>query len=310
MPIALEKPDSRMSVDPSSFNAASTSQVRLKRAYLGGLMEKQRRDPSHQEEEDSEDSDNLEAEIWCCKGKQVTVKPIAQNSNAREQPLAHGASSSVDKSNGYRSDMETLSPNIATHIPLYGSRLLHGQENLWKTTFRSYERFGRECSWIPLFEQQFISEKTKTFVKSYPWKTAETAFQRNRKADQWSDRNQWHKPCPRFEVDVDKLIAQSSLSIFHCRSPCLLRLCALFWKIRRQSSWILEEANSMVFGQQSFQRIESNWWTTYGIRVEDFRRIHYSGNYSVHERTSQAGSSSCQCLTTLSGLQEEMMNYA
>ena len=60
-------------------------------------MEKQRRNPSHQEEEDSEDSDNPEAEIWYFKGKQVTEKPVAQNSKAWEQPLAHGASSSVDE---------------------------------------------------------------------------------------------------------------------------------------------------------------------------------------------------------------------
>ena len=59
MPIASGEPDSKMSIEPSSFDAASTSQVRLKDADLGGLMEKQRGDPSHQEEEeDSEDSDN------------------------------------------------------------------------------------------------------------------------------------------------------------------------------------------------------------------------------------------------------------
>ena len=42
-----------------------------------------------------------------------------------------------------------------------------------------------------------------------------TAFQGNRKADQWSDKNHWHKPdqFPRFKVGIDKLIAQSSLSI-------------------------------------------------------------------------------------------------
>ena len=34
-----------MSVERSSFNAASTSQGRLKDSYLGGLMEKQRGDP-------------------------------------------------------------------------------------------------------------------------------------------------------------------------------------------------------------------------------------------------------------------------
>ena len=63
MPIASVKPDSRMSVEPNSFDAASTSQVRLKDAYLGGLLEKQGRNPSHQEEEDSKDSDNPEAEM-------------------------------------------------------------------------------------------------------------------------------------------------------------------------------------------------------------------------------------------------------
>ena len=49
MPIASGKPDSRMRSNQNSFDAASTSQVRLQDAYLGGLMEKQRRNPSHQE---------------------------------------------------------------------------------------------------------------------------------------------------------------------------------------------------------------------------------------------------------------------
>ena len=61
MPIASVKPDSRMG-NSNLFDAASTSQVRLQDAYLGGSMEKQRGNPSHQEEEDSEDSDN--PEIW------------------------------------------------------------------------------------------------------------------------------------------------------------------------------------------------------------------------------------------------------
>ena len=60
-----------MSIEPSSFDAASTSQVRLKDAYLGGLMEEQRGDPSHQEEGNSEDSDNPAAGTWYCKGELV-----------------------------------------------------------------------------------------------------------------------------------------------------------------------------------------------------------------------------------------------
>ena len=92
MPTASGKPDSRMSVEPSSFDAASTSQVRLKDAYLGRLMEEQRGDPSHQEEENSGDSDNFAAGIWYYEGELV-----AQNNKAWENPLAHGASSSVDQ---------------------------------------------------------------------------------------------------------------------------------------------------------------------------------------------------------------------
>ena len=89
MPIASGRPDSKMRINPNSLDAASTSQVRLKDAYLGGFMEKQRGNPSHQEEEDS---NNPEAEIWHYKGKQVTGKPVAQNSKAWEQLFAHGAS--------------------------------------------------------------------------------------------------------------------------------------------------------------------------------------------------------------------------
>ena len=82
-----------MSIEPSSFDAASTSQVRLKDAYLGWLMEKQRGNPSHQEKEDSEDSGNPEAETWYYK-----EEPVAQNSEAwGRNPFAHGARYSVDQ---------------------------------------------------------------------------------------------------------------------------------------------------------------------------------------------------------------------
>ena len=54
-------------------------------------MEGQRRDPSHQAEENSEDSDNPVAETWFYKRELVS-----QNNKALRKPLAHGASSSVD----------------------------------------------------------------------------------------------------------------------------------------------------------------------------------------------------------------------
>ena len=43
--------------------------------------------------------------------------------------------------------MDTLSP-ISPRIPFYGSRLVHGQENPWKTTWRSYGRLGREFGYL------------------------------------------------------------------------------------------------------------------------------------------------------------------
>ena len=112
MPIAC-----RMSVEPSTFDAASTSQVRRKDAYLGGLMEEQRRDPSHQEEDNSEDSDNPAAGTWYCKGE-----PVAQNNKSWKNTLAHGASSSVDK------DSQKNTEATWDHHP-------HGQEDLWTRCF-------------------------------------------------------------------------------------------------------------------------------------------------------------------------------
>ena len=101
-------------------------------------MKEQRRDPSYQE--DSEDSDNLEAETWFYEGESV-----AQNNKAWEKPYAHGASSSVDQES--QNDTEAtwghylhISPNTSHHMEAV---LLYGQENLWKRTWRSYEIF--EC---------------------------------------------------------------------------------------------------------------------------------------------------------------------
>ena len=63
VPIASRRPDSRTSVEPSSFDVASTCQVRLKDAYLGGLMEEQRKKPVASRRRNSEESDNPETEV-------------------------------------------------------------------------------------------------------------------------------------------------------------------------------------------------------------------------------------------------------
>ena len=75
-------------------------------------MKRQRGDPSHKEEEDSEDSDNPEAETWYCKGELV-----ARNSIECESRFAHGANSSVDKESQKDTDATgdhlQISPNTS-----------------------------------------------------------------------------------------------------------------------------------------------------------------------------------------------------
>ena len=158
--------------------------------------------------------------------------------------------------------METLSPNIATHFPSYGSRLLHGQGNLWKTTWRSYEIFGREfCYLVNVHEYHSSSSGSSPKRQRREfwnfWRiifgTAGQLFREEENAGRGSDRNHWHEheQFPRFEVGIDKLIVQSILSTFHCQSQRFLRLCALFGKNGRQSCCVLEEANSQWYSDNN-----------------------------------------------------------
>ena len=68
---------------PGLLNAM-TSQIRIKDAYFCRLMDKQPRDPSDQEEDDSEDAENPATGILCYK-----EKPVVQNNKAWEKPFAH-----------------------------------------------------------------------------------------------------------------------------------------------------------------------------------------------------------------------------
>ena len=98
--------------------------------------------------------------------------------------------------------METSPPRIATHSPLYGSRHLHDQGDLLKTTWRSCERFGRAA--VHLGKDYDMNLR---FVKNHLLENSGTAFQGNREAGQWSDRNRWHKrDCfPKCEVSTSLL---------------------------------------------------------------------------------------------------------
>ena len=174
-----------MSVEPSSFDSASTSQVRLKDAYLGGLMEKQRGDPSHQEEEDSEDSDNLEADTLYYKGE-------SQNNKAWVQTLAHGASSSVDQESQKNTEATWdhylhLSPDTSH----YKEAVFSVVRNLWKTTWRSYGRFECEFGYLGNVHEYHSSSSSSSrkrlrhefeICEELSLENNGAAFQRNRKA--------------------------------------------------------------------------------------------------------------------------------
>ena len=71
-------------------------------------MEKQRGNPSRQEEEDSEDSDNPEAEIWHKKGE-----PVVQNSKAWGQSFCIRSQLEVQRVQKRRGD--TTSTYRRTH---------------------------------------------------------------------------------------------------------------------------------------------------------------------------------------------------
>ena len=161
MPTALGKPDSRMRTEPSSFDAASTSQVRLKDTYLGGLMEEQRGDPSHQEEEDSDDSDNPEAET-----RYYKEELVAQDHKAWVQPLAQGVSSSLDQES--QKDTEAT-PDHCLHISPNTSHYMEAVFSLdvnlaiWgmfmNTTLRAAVHLGKDY------------DANLRYVKNHLWET-------------------------------------------------------------------------------------------------------------------------------------------
>ena len=72
---------SRMNLEASSFDASSPSQVRLKDAYVGGLMVEQQGNLTHEKEQISEESDDAESVPWY-------YKPLAQTYEACRKPVA------------------------------------------------------------------------------------------------------------------------------------------------------------------------------------------------------------------------------
>ena len=242
-------------------------------------MEEHREDPSHQEEKNSEET-ILRLELGTTK-ENLLPKTIKLG----EKPLAHGASSSVDQESQNNTEaawdhylhisLDTshyMEAVVSMFTKIYGRKPGDPMKDLdvnlaiWgmfiNTTLRAAVHLGKDY------------EANLRCVKNHLWKTAGQLFRETEKLI--SGQTETTGPSVIDFQDVRWM--STSLSIFHCQSLRHLRLCTLFRKDGRRSFWILEKPNSMVFGQQLFLRFESNWWTTCGIRVEDFPRTHYNGN--------------------------------
>ena len=147
------------------------------------------------------------------------------------------------------------------------------------------------CSWVPLFEQLFISKDYDTnlrFVKKNLWKTTGQLFRLDEKlvSGQREATGVSLINLQDFSLGVDNLIAQSSLPIFHCQ------LCALFVKNRRhvvswkkQIQWYSDNNYFKYLNRIDRQLVKLEWmifpgFTTVGTSIRINGRLE---NYSESE---------------------------
>ena len=154
----------------------------------------QRGNPSHRDEEDSEDSDDPEAETWYYKGELV-----AQNCKFWVQPFAHGASSSVNKESHKGTEATWdhylhISPHTSHFMEAVFSmvRKIKGKQlgdlvedlnvNLavWSmfmnTTLRGADHLGKDYDKLRFVVLIIHINKNLSLVKNYLWKTTGQLF--------------------------------------------------------------------------------------------------------------------------------------
>ena len=163
MPKASEQPDSKVSVYPSSFDAASTSQVRLKDAYLGGLMGKRRGNRRIKMKKKIQKTPTiLRLRLGTTRGNL-----LPKTAKLGEQPLhTQPVVQLTWKSKGYRSDMEPQCPHTSHCLEAVFSivRKIYGRQPgdpmkdlnvnlaIWRmfmnTTLRAEDHLGKDCDMI------------------------------------------------------------------------------------------------------------------------------------------------------------------
>ena len=246
---ATGKTESRMRKNSKS-DAASCSQVKLQDAYLGGLMEKEAGKPVATDES-QELWEFSESETWSLHEAELTWKPVAYKtvtgklvaSSKSDQPGSPKAAWKEWPHNLH------ISPGTVHHMEAVFSivRNIKGREHddpvddldvnaaIWgiflNTTFQAAVHLGQDY------------EANVRYVKNHFWSSVGQLFNETGKSDQWTNWNHWcdHDWVQRFNVAVDRLVVQPSLSDHPRQSLRLLPLCALCGKNRRWSDCDLEE---------------------------------------------------------------------
>ena len=142
----------------------------------------------------------LRLRFGATKESKLRREPVDQNSKAWEQHACTRSQffSWQGKSEWHRSDVERTLPTIVTHIPLYGSRLLHGQQNLWKTTVRTLNFFWM---WIRLLVKVYdCRSSSSSSSRKRPWHEFDACDELlwkivgrlYRETEKLSERNRWH----------------------------------------------------------------------------------------------------------------------
>ena len=300
--MASGRPDSRMSVEPSSFDAASTS----KKKKIQKTQTTLRLEPGTAKE-------NLLPKTIELGRNPLHTEPVLQLTRKVK---------SIWKRHGdhyLRISLDTLHYMEAV--------FLHGQEDLWNTTRRPYGIF--ECEYLAiwgmfmntLFKQQFISEEiTRRTVNGT---LSGTIFWWNTKTDLWTVRNPWSKNTVdllfenywvrRHHMEIGNLIVRKSLSDHYCQNLRLPpTLCSAWerWEVTQtQLGWIkikwcsqnncLKELNRIDGMQTEFERKIFPGFTTIGI-LEEIHRNSWNV-HSMNLSTPTVESSSCPCSMKLCG---------
>ena len=162
-----------MSINPNSFDAASTSQVQLKDAYFGGLVEWKSSGETRRikKKKIQRTSTVLRLRSGTTKGNKLQGNPLPKTAKLGGNPLHTEPVLQLRKK---VKKIQMRQGNIIskyrhTHpitwkpsSPWSGRSLENNEAILWNIWVWIW--LLGECSWIPPSEQRFISEKTLTRI--------------------------------------------------------------------------------------------------------------------------------------------------